>query len=281
MADVAHLLKTIRNALHKSREKEGTQFRCLEIDGEKLLWTVIFRLYFTHKDDTLREGFKLNAQNVFLTSYSVMKVKYAAQVLSQSVANVLKQMNWPKTGQLINFIEMMNKFFDCLNGAHSSQALKHLNENLAAYDDINDPRFDWLLRDFWENFMVKWKEDNAKLGLTASALAKTMLPYQAVEGIEISIRSFVDSARWMLTEGRARFVMARAWSQDPLEQSFSIQRASCGGASAPNAEKFLRTQINMALQGKMKTRRRNANVAFDEECTEVSSKPLPKRQRRK
>lgn len=279
LADVAHLIKTIRNAFYKSREDCGSQFRCLQINGEKILWKTIVRLYYTFQGDTLREAFKLNTQNVFLTSYSVMKVKFAAQVLSQTVANVLKDMNWENTTETVKFIEIMNKFFDVLNGAHSSQAIKQLKPDLAPYSEVNDERFEWLMKDFWEDYILKWKQDNENLPWTASEIAKTMLPYQAIEGIEIAIRSFVGATKWLLAEQKANFIMARAFSQDPLEQDFSGHRAAHGGSTASNVSKFLRTQVDRALQGKLKSRHRKANVE-DDLTSELSCQPLPKLPRR-
>ncbi|KAK3924777.1 Transposable element P transposase [Frankliniella fusca] len=164
ISDVAHLLKCIRNCLYNSREGAGDQYRRMERNGQPLLWKVIVKLYYEFKGDTLREGFKLNAQNVFPNSYSVMRVKYAAQVLSQTVANLLKELKWENTEELIEFIEKMNKFFDVMNGAHSSQSksTKQLNPDLAPYTDPGDERLKWLLEDFWENYILHWKNDNDK-----------------------------------------------------------------------------------------------------------------------
>ena len=49
ISDVAHLLKTIRNCLNKSRCKAGTK-RCLEKGEEKMLWQSIIDLYNAKKN---------------------------------------------------------------------------------------------------------------------------------------------------------------------------------------------------------------------------------------
>ena len=69
--------------------------------------------------ETLRQCFKLNSQNVFLNSYTCMKVSYAAQVLSRTVALDLESRGWPNITSTVQFIRKVNDFFDCLNGAHT------------------------------------------------------------------------------------------------------------------------------------------------------------------
>ncbi|KAK3924778.1 DNA-directed RNA polymerase subunit beta [Frankliniella fusca] len=73
--------------------------------------------------------------------------------------------------------------------------------------------------------------------------------------------------------------MARAFSQDPLEQHYSQQRGNLGGSSHPNSQQFLRTQVTNAMQGQLRSKRRKANVEDDDGPTIVSSEPLPKKKK--
>lgn len=128
---------------------------------------------------------------------------------------------------------------------------------------------------------MKWKRDSEELDLPQKDIAKTMLSYQTLEGMEITIRAFTKATKWLLKYGKATFVMARAFSQDPLEQHFSQQRGNVGGSSNPNTQQFLRTQVNIAIQGKLRTRRRKANVEDDLTPSIASSEPLPKLRRKR
>lgn len=127
IADVPHLIKTIRNGFLASSEKryrnKQTGRNCLrrrlEKNGQKILWKTIVQLFHFQKQQYLRKAFKLNAQNVFINSYSKMRVKYAAQVLSATVAQMLEERKWEGTEETVNFIREVNDFFDMLNGAHS------------------------------------------------------------------------------------------------------------------------------------------------------------------
>ena len=93
---------------------------------------------------------------------------------------------------------MSNKFFDVLNGVHSSQWIKTHNEDLKPYDNPEDSRFDWPLNDFLNDYLKEWTKKSEALGLPPKEQEKTMLASQTLEGIEISIRSITESIRFLL-----------------------------------------------------------------------------------
>ncbi|KAK3933206.1 Transposable element P transposase [Frankliniella fusca] len=156
MSDVAHLIKTIRNSLSNSRLGKKSK-RCLQKCGEKMLWQTIVDLYNAKRDRVLRKSYKLTAQHIYIDSYSAMKVRFAAQVLSKTVAQELEDMKWPGTKQLIEFIRRVNDWFDCLNGAFSTQGLRTRNHNLDPYTKEDDPRFEEL-EEFLQ-YLSDWKEE--------------------------------------------------------------------------------------------------------------------------
>ncbi|KAK3909685.1 Transposable element P transposase [Frankliniella fusca] len=137
ISDLPHLVKTIRNNFFNSRIKKGSK-RCLTKNGEKILWSTIIRLFKAKKDKTLRKAYKLSAANVYLDSYSVMKVKYAFQVLSNTVSCDLQAQGWEKVSETVKFIKKVNDFADCLNGAHSLSGTRSANPLLNPYTDPND-----------------------------------------------------------------------------------------------------------------------------------------------
>jgi len=118
ISDPPHLLKTIRNCFSKSGQSPKCT-RLLTVDGEFVEWKTIVRLYLEDVQSIVRRGPKLNAQNVYLNSYTCMKVSYAAQVLSRTFGLDLQSRNWPGTKSTASFVLKVNDFFDCLNGAHS------------------------------------------------------------------------------------------------------------------------------------------------------------------
>jgi len=148
LSDAPHLLKTIRNCLlssrlcNSSKKKKG---RCMRGNGKKITWDPIIELYETKKHLNFRKSFKLNAMNVYPDSYARMKVKFAGQILSRTVAQDLEDQERSDYSELVYFLRSVNDWFDCLNGAHSFVGKKKRNDNLQPYTSPDDQRFDFLL----------------------------------------------------------------------------------------------------------------------------------------
>ena len=82
-------------------------------NGFFLFWSHIAGIY----DEDLESGLKLVnnliSDHIKLTSYSVMRVNLAAQVLSKTVGNVLNNFDPEEAAGTGKFCLMMDKFFDC------------------------------------------------------------------------------------------------------------------------------------------------------------------------
>jgi len=212
-----------------------------------------------------------------------MKVKYAAEVLSDTAALDLEQQNWPSTGETLRFIRYFNKFFDVLNGAHSSQHIRTRNENLAPYTSVDDPRLTWLEEDFLK-YLNDWEaqveSECKRMGLNAQQQEKMLLSRQTRQGLEIAVRGFTGATTFLLKEG-ADFVNARTFSQDHLEQHFSLQRAGGGGSSNPQCSPVftLSKQVSLSIQRDLGVKRKG-NVSEGGELADLSNEPLPKRPRK-
>ena len=74
-------------------------------------WSHIARLYY----EDLESGLKFTSDHINLTSYFVMRVNLAAQVLSETVDNVLNNFGPEEAEGTRQFYIMMDTFFDCLN----------------------------------------------------------------------------------------------------------------------------------------------------------------------
>ena len=74
-------------------------------------WSHIARLYY----EDLESGLKFTSDHINLTSYSVMRVNLAAQVLSETIDNVLNNFGPEEAEGTRQFYIMMDTFFDCLN----------------------------------------------------------------------------------------------------------------------------------------------------------------------
>ena len=278
-SDAPHLMKTARNCLQHSGESSKST-RLLWNDGKELVW---FHLWKLVNDDINRPNPKipkLTMDHVNLTSYSCMKVKYATEILSKSVANLLRS-EYPGTEATAKFCEYFDMFFDCLNVRNLYEARNTLKPFTAPYKSTNDPRFEWL-EDKFLPYLQSWKDSikNRPGKFTANDREKMFISYQTHEGIMITTKSLIETARYLLRNG-ANFFLSVNTNQDFAEEHIGYHRRCGGTNSNPDLfqigyqENKLRNQKNCGpvtgnTSGRHKYKRQR-------EWSSVDDQPLPKR----
>ena len=100
---------------------------------------------------------KITNEHISLTSYSVMNVRLAAQVLSESVYQALTSYGPPEACGTAKYCQMLDKFFDCLNAKNTVEASTKCKPFLKPYNSLNDERFAWLINNFLQYF-EDWKQ---------------------------------------------------------------------------------------------------------------------------
>ena len=279
-------------------------------NGKKNSWDYIIKLYESKKNKSLRKSYKLTAQHVYPDSYARMRLNLAGQSLSGTVAADLSKQEWAaEASETILFIEMVNDWFDCLNGAHSIQGKKKNNPNLNPYTSMNDERFT-LLDEFMKH-LDEWEKDahnynpNQSVNRTTAAdnsidadtppdcdtsdienaafnpdedtpASKRILSRETLEGIRISTLAFKHLNQFLLDVGTI-FINARVFCQDPLEQHFSKLRAGQGGSTNPNLNQVLNRNLALHTIGQLGMKREKGNSGEDSTTVEVTTEPLPKR----
>ena len=118
----------------------------------------IAQLYYQDIDNGLKLLPKLTYEHINLSSYSIMRVNLAAQVLSSSVAKVLRAFGSPEAAATSKLCEMVDNFFDCLNVRSLAESEKKRKPFLAPYRSIDDERYIYFLillnfRAFWMIFV--------------------------------------------------------------------------------------------------------------------------------
>ncbi|PIK36055.1 hypothetical protein BSL78_27120 [Apostichopus japonicus] len=231
ICDVPHLLKTLRNNMENSNWSRKT--RNLVFRGQKIQWTdlISFMEWDQGRHRTtpgLRFAPKLTHEHLYLTPGLRMKVRLAAQVMSNTVANGLELMKRKELGSAILFLRKVNKFFDCLNVARLDQGTRSRNENLKPYTSEDDPRFEWLLKDFL-GFLTEWATEGETIeGLTKKEKAQLCISRQTIAGVYITVHSFTEIARKLLRLEGVRYVLSDKLNQDPIEEFFGKQRGQGG-----------------------------------------------------
>ena len=235
-SDAPHLVKTARNCLYNSGF--GLSTRYMWNDGDFIIWQHIIQLY----NDDLENGLKLlpriTADHIRLTSYSVMRVNLAAQILSSSVSSVLQNFGSPGSSGTSKYCQMFDQFFDCLNVRSLEEYKRKRKPMLAPYTDIGDARFQFLENDFLGYFR-QWKRSvTARPGeFTANARARMFVSWQTHEGVQITVHSLVEATKFLLSQGM-EYVLSERFCQDPVEEYFGSQRMLGSRCDNPDIRTF-------------------------------------------
>ena len=126
---------------------------------------------------------------------------------------------------------------------------------------------------------MNWKKQVSAMPISQKEKEKMLPPQPTMNGLEISIRGIEGATRYFLEEGEGKFVMARVYSQDPLEQYFGKQRMGGGGSRNPNAAQFMQKQVSLAIQKDLGVRTRGGNSTEESVGMSISDEPLPKRRK--
>lgn len=138
-SDAPHLVKTTRNCLMHSGSGKSTRY--MWNNGLSLLWQHITQIFYQDLDNGLKLLPKLSFEHVNLNAYSVMRVNLAAQVLSASVAAVLKEFGPPEAAATAKLCEMVDGFFDCLNVRSTTEYQRKRKPFVAPYRSDQDERY--------------------------------------------------------------------------------------------------------------------------------------------
>lgn len=171
ISDPPHLLKTTRNCWASKK-------RHLWCKGKEISWRHLKRLYqgdsgACWEAPGLSLVPKLKYEHIYLTSFSKMRVDLAAQVLSQSVSKALEFTGGPEVEETAKFVDMFDKFFDCLNVNNFVTAYHKRKVFQRPYKSGTDFRLKWL-EDTFLKYLDDW-EESVKARPTYSDLAKKQM----------------------------------------------------------------------------------------------------------
>ena len=247
--------------------------------GMYILWQHIAQLLYQDVENGLKLLPKITYEHINLSSYSVMRVNLAAQVLSATMAAVLKAYSPPDTAGTARLCEMVDSFFDCLNVRSTTEHQRKRKPFLAPYTSVEDQRFQWLQNDFL-GFLRDWKGSTANRpgNFTQNARSRMFLSWQTHEGFQITTYSVIEATKFLLNEGM-EFVLTERFCQDTIEEYFGSQRKLGRRSDNPDIRMFgynsntIRTQRAVSCQSGNTRGRKDKTRAWDN----ISNDPLPKR----
>ena len=274
-------MKTARNNLTSS----GFQKSRLLWNHKDILWKHVVDIYEADRISLVRKLPKLTNEHIHLNSYSKMRVNLAAQVMSETVANVMTSYGPDSASETIKFILMIDKFFDCCNSRSLTEADHKRKPFLAPYASINDQRFGFL-KDVFVKYLDEWKitVENRPGKFSKDDRAKMFLSDATYEGLKTTALAMMDCVKFLLQHG-FKYVLSNRISQDPLEDHFGRHRGLAHRSSNPTLyalgfqENKLRVQRSIASsitpKGNTKGSKRPA------EKITITTSPLKKRKSQK
>lgn len=278
-SDAPHLVKTTRNCLYHSGS--GTCTRYMWNDGHYLLWQHITQIFYQDAENGLKLLPRITYEHVKLNSYSSMRVSLAAQVLSASMAAVLRSFGPPGTAGTAKLCEMFDSFFDCLNVRSKIEHQRKRKPFLAPYTSTDDPRFPWLEDEFL-GYLKQWKECtlNRPGNFTANARNRMFISWQTYEGLQITSYSVVEATKFLLNEG-VEYVLTERFCQDPIEEYFGSQRKHGRRCDNPDIRMFGYNDNNIRIQRSISCQSGNTRGRKDKSkaWVNVTDDPLPKRKK--
>ena len=277
-SDAPHLVKTARNCLYSSGF--GSSVRLMWNNGKYLVWDHIRHVFTEDLERPLHLLPRLKMEHIKLTSFSKMRVDYAAQVLSETMSSVLAYSGKPEYEATATFCKYLDKFFDCCNVRNQTEGHRSRKEFREPYTTLQDKRFQWL-NEFME-YLDTWKEsitDRNDQEYTQTEKAKMYLSHQTDEGLRITSRSLIEATKFLLREG-FQFVLTERFCQDVVEEYFGRQRAMGRRDDNPDLKMFgyndntIRTQRSSAT---VMGNTRGAAMKRKKSWFIVDEKPLKKR----
>ena len=191
--------------------------------GYFILLSHISRLYYDDLESGLKLVPKLTSDHINITPHSVMRVRLAAQVLSESVGTVLNEFGPPEANGTAKFCLMMDKSFDCLNVRNTKKHSIKRKPFLKPYESIDDPRFDWL--DNFLSYFTLWKESIEERPCNFSKHAKSnmFISWQTLEGLQTTVYSFKEVVRYLLENG-VEYVLSERFFRNYFGRQRAIGR---------------------------------------------------------
>ena len=217
ISDPPHILKTARNCFANSHcHKRSRQLW----NGGDISWKYVVKLFEEHCTGAFRLCPKLTEQHVHLTAFANMKVNLAAQVMSNTVANALRHVFGDDVEPTVAFIRTMNRWFDIMNNRSLRETHRKRNPDVAPFENVEDPRLDWLTNDFLDYFSQWTRSIEERFPhLSKSDKSVMQLSRQTLNGLTITTRSIVEYVKYLLRKC-ASFILTEYFNQDVLERHF-------------------------------------------------------------
>ena len=253
--DACHMVKLARNAL-------GDYGEFYSGSGNIISWKYIEKLCKLQDEEGLNLANKISTNHIKWQQHK-MKVKYAVQTLSSSVAKALKFLQtdlkldeFQNCETTIEFIQVIDKLFDILNSRYAyARGFKHpiRLQNLERIEATFLSTAEYLLA-------LKFRDKQ----LLVYSRRKTF-----ILGFEMTMKSVLLIAKELLvtTDRPFNYILRYKFSQDHIDLLFACIRGRGGSNNNPNTLQFKYAMRNLLLKNSIIASSKANVMAFNEHCT--------------
>lgn len=234
--DACHMLKLARNAL--------ADFKEFHTNDGNIEWRYIIQLHQLQNQLTFRFKNKLNSQCINWWQ-NKMKVKYAAQTLSSSVATTIEFLKeycpeFQDSEATITFIKVIDRLFDFMNSRNPFGKGFHTpinRNNINALETIMIEKISFL-------FSLKTKTGD----MLCLSGRRTFIC-----GMATTVKSIFAVAKDIFSERESfKYILTYKFSQDYLEIFFSKIRSRHGYNNNPNVLQFKYAMRQILLRNEIR-----------------------------
>ncbi|XP_063622936.1 uncharacterized protein LOC134795013 [Cydia splendana] len=247
--DVPHLFKSLRNNF-----LEGG---LLKMDNKTAKWTHLVELQ--EKNQSTLHFTKITKAHVSPKYRTKMKVKLAAQILSNTTAAILKLLaesaeNKEKNKEILetaHIVEDLDRLFDCTNGPSSHKDIKKgIRQNVTK-------------NSYHHECWIKYKKKLKTLHFLKSNSQLRLRNVRCVNGYITTISSLQDI--WKYVESKNfKYLNLRQCNQDSLENLFGIIRQHSPTNNNPTCHHFTAALKSAILTRLSTPTSRGSNCEKDE-----------------
>ena len=217
--DTPHLIKAVRNNLMKYN---------FHFNGKIASWDDIKR----DQQQSLRCCLKLTKKHINPNGFEKMRVKYATQVLSQTVASTLLTYVSlgaisPNASGTADLISKFDDLFDCLNSSSLNSAKTYKKPIRNGSTHI---KYITEMIKFIASIKVVDKQTNTDVTNQLRCL----------KGFQMTLNGILILWNHLHSDWHLEYLLTRRLNQDPLENFFGLIRQQGGNSDNPTPQQFCR-----------------------------------------
>jgi hypothetical protein len=252
MFDPPHLLKCVRNNLMKYPFKFGMYTAS---------WKDIEKFYNNDNTLTIRTAPKLTEKHLHPNGFSKMKVKYATQVFSHTVAAAIctyvsTEKLPPSASGTAELLSMFDSLFDCVNSStiHSTKKMKCAMSNATSHQGF--------LKEAIKFIMSIEVLDGVNI-VTGRI--------KCLKGWLVTLNAILQIWEHLKTMHDFNFLLTRRLNTDPIENFFGAIRQQGGNSDSPTTIQFCRAYRKLFFSSFLECSTGNCDRDLDTLLAEFSN----------